>query len=157
MTQHHTTHHKKDDDQTAAEKKTAKRAESDPHGLVDLSPEERDARAKRDTEIAEAVKRGAPANVADDPAQSAALGIQPPAEYTKMFQVEIPRFGSLRVKADSADEAIDKFLGKHGLAHEKEKVAKDLICREIPFTPADTEKDKPGGWVKDKHVFQRAR
>lgn len=69
-------------------------------------------------------------------------------KYTKCWLIDHPGFGSLRVFADTKAEAIEAYRGVRCPETADEHVLPKLIVRELKFVPAETEKDKPGGWVK---------
>lgn len=90
--------------------------------------------------------------VESEPKRPVLVGRKPsgPVEYTRCWRLSHPAFGGLQVKCDTADEAVQAFLDKKAPGLSAERVKADLLCREIPFTPAETEVGKPGGWVKGR-------
>lgn len=72
------------------------------------------------------------------------------SEYTRCFLVSHPAYGVARVKEDSEKLAVEEFIRRKCPGFPVDELRKNLIVRELPFVPADSEKGKPGGWVRDK-------
>jgi hypothetical protein len=71
-----------------------------------------------------------------------------PSKYTKRWAIEHPAFPPLRPYADTEDEAVAEFVRLRCPNWTPAQARKDMVIYEIPFTPADTELDKPYGWKK---------
>lgn len=75
-------------------------------------------------------------------------GEAPETEFTKAWRVTHQALGSLRVLADTEDEAVKEFIRVKTPGLAPAKLKPELTIFEIPFHPAETEKDKPFGWKK---------
>lgn len=75
----------------------------------------------------------------------------PASGFSRAWLIQHPIHGGRRIVADTKEEAIAEYKRKRcpALTPESEKL---LTVQEVPFVPAATEAEKPGGWLKPEQV-----
>lgn len=99
-------------------------------------------------------------NAAKAKAKAAKADAEPKSEYTRCWDVKqvfhgTSLYGTMRVLADTREEAIEKFIGVKCPEADAE-LKKQIVAIEVPFRPAATEVGKPGGWRRDGKLPRRS-